>query len=186
MPVPAKLSTRCFAHHAALHLNQGLARAAVVCALAVLPLSAAAQTTKPTTEQLLRATQTIVASLQLSGKASPASPPAAASAGAQVFTSGVTLVTSEEEVKQRVRVADFVQFIQTVEAKAHPILATNRTGALVLLQFHCTPAQLELKIASKGEAQDAVLLSLYEALHTLAPLRTEGQVVFHVEMGILP
>jgi hypothetical protein len=103
-----------------------------------------------------------------------------------VVTSGVSLITSQEEMRQRVRVEDFLGFIQAVEAKARPILAASKTGALVLLQFSCAPERHDVKIASKGDPPEPILLALYDAMQALPPLRTDGAVAFQVEMGILP
>ena len=106
--------------------------------------------------------------------------------GQPVVTNGIRLLTGEPDLKQRVRVEELASFIRSAENKAYPILAKNNAPALVLVQFDCQPNRFEVKIASQGNPLESVLQALYEAMKTLPPLQTTGEVIFQVELYVRP
>lgn len=106
--------------------------------------------------------------------------------GQSVVTNGIHLLTGEPDLKQRVRVEDLASFIKSAEDKAYPILAKNKASALVLVQFDCQPNRFEVKMASQGNPQESILQALYEAMKSLSPLKTKGEVIFQVELNVRP
>lgn len=106
--------------------------------------------------------------------------------GQPVVTNGIRLLTGESDLKQRVRVEDLASFIKSAENRAYRILAKNKAPALVLVQFDCQPNRFEVKIASQGSPQESILQALYEAMKSLSPLQTRGEVTFQVELNVRP
>ena len=106
--------------------------------------------------------------------------------GQPVVTNGIRLLTGESDLKHRVRVEDLASFIKSAENRAYPILAKNNAPALVLVQFDCQPNRFEVKIASQGSPQESILQALYEAMKSLSPLQTRGEVTFQVELNVRP
>ena len=103
--------------------------------------------------------------------------------GQAVVTNGIRLLTGDPELKQRVRVEDLASFIKSAESRAYPILAKNNAPALVLVQFDCQPNRFEVKMASQGSPQESILQALDEAMKSLSPLQTRGEVIFQVELN---
>jgi len=102
----------------------------------------------------------------------------------RVTTKNVTLLTGEPEIKVRVKVGDLVAYIKAAEVRAYAELAKNKTAMAALVQFNCRPGQCEVKMASQGEAAEATLQSLHDALSQLPPLKVRGDVAFQVMFDV--
>lgn len=104
--------------------------------------------------------------------------------GQKVVTNSIHLLTGDPELRVRISVDDLASFIKSAEARAYPILAKNETPALILLQFNCQPSGHEVKIASQGSPKEAILRALYDAMKSMPPLRTKGEVIFQIELNV--
>lgn len=104
--------------------------------------------------------------------------------GQRVVTNNIRLLTGDQELRERVSVEDLAAYIKAIEAKAYPILGKSKTPAVVLIQFNCAPKSLEVGIASQGDPQKAILQELYDAMKSLPPLKTQGEVIFQLEIKI--
>ncbi len=104
--------------------------------------------------------------------------------GQRVVTNSIRLLTGDADLKQRVRVEDLASFIKSAQDKAYPILGKNKTPALVLVQFNCEPNRCEVEMASQGDPPKPILQELYDAMKSLPPLKTQGEVIFQLEINV--
>jgi hypothetical protein len=94
------------------------------------------------------------------------------------------LLTGEPELKTRITVEDMVAYIKQAEARAYAELAKNKSAMAALVQFNCQPEKCEVKLASQGQAEEATLQALYDALSKLPPLKTTGEVIFQLTFNV--
>lgn len=104
--------------------------------------------------------------------------------GQRVTTGGITLLTAEPQLKERVKVEDLTGFIKAAEARAYTVLAKNKKAMVVLVQFNCQPGKCEVKLASQGEAAEATLQALYDSLVGLPALKARGEVAFQLKFDV--
>jgi hypothetical protein len=104
--------------------------------------------------------------------------------GQRVATQGVLLLTGEPDLKTRVKVEDLAAYIKAAEARAYLELAKNKAAMAALVQFNCQPGKCDVKLASQGQAEEATLQALYDALSKLPPLKATGEVIFQVTFNV--
>ena len=104
--------------------------------------------------------------------------------GQRITTQNVLLLTGEPDLKARVKVEDLAAYIKIAESKAYAELARNKSAMAALVQFNCQPGKCEVKLASQGQAEEATLQALHDALSKLPPLKATGEVIFQVMFNV--
>ena len=104
----------------------------------------------------------------------------------RVVTDQIILLTGEDDIKDRTTVEDLTAFLKKAEAEADRELERNKLPAVVLLQFNCLPGRCELKIASQGNAEQAILQRVYDSVSRLSPLKVSGDVRFQLQLRVRP
>ena len=102
----------------------------------------------------------------------------------RVVVDRVILLTSQEDMGERVKVADLAAYVKAVEQIAFREFARSRSPLVVLAQFDCSPGTCALKIASQGEADQAVLQRFYEETSLVAAPPLSGEVKFQVQFSV--
>jgi hypothetical protein len=108
----------------------------------------------------------------------------ASTQGQRVVTDQVILLTSQQDMSERVTVPDLAAYVKAVEQVAFKELAKSQSPIVVLAQFNCSPGSCELKLASQGEADHAVLQRFYEMASHVTPPKLSGEVKFQVQFRV--
>jgi len=106
--------------------------------------------------------------------------------GQRVTTQKVMLLTGEHDIKKRVKVEDLAEYIKAAEGRAYAELEKNKAAMTALVQFNCSPNKCQVKMASQGQAEEATLQALYDALAQLSPLRVTDDVAFQLMFNVGP
>lgn len=105
----------------------------------------------------------------------------------KVKSEGVRLLTSQDDIAVRTTVQDLADFLREAEGLAGELLNTTGKPFKVMVQFTCTPAGHEVKMAHQGDATEEVLQRYYDGLKLIKKLAVkDGEVVFQLELSVRP
>jgi hypothetical protein len=97
----------------------------------------------------------------------------------------VRLLTSQAELAARTSAGELAAFCRDIQRCAARVLADHEGQLDLLVRATCTPQGHQVGLARRGEASDATLQALVDALHLIARLPVRGaEVSFELELTL--